>query len=225
LFHRFLFALLFCFFIDNGILFEHLPSTGVVRKTITDIKNKIEITMKKYTKMMAVAAAALAIFVTTNVNAQTSEPTNPSRQKLGIGLNAGVPTNSGSSFALGADLRYQVDLDRQLSIPITAGFTSIFNKDVTIGGTTYEVDNSNYIPVKAGLKYFFNDSGAGAYGLAEAGAAFGTKSGSGTSFVYSPAIGYAWSNGLDLGVKYEGLSKSGANNGYVGLRLAYGFKL
>lgn len=181
--------------------------------------------MKKYTKMMAAAAAALAIFVTTNVNAQTSEPTNPSRQKLGIGLNAGVPTNSGSSFALGADLRYQVDLDRQLSIPITAGFTSIFNKDVTIGGTTYEVDNFNYIPVKAGLKYFFSDTGAGAYGLAEAGAAFGTNSGSGTSFVYSPAIGYAWSNGLDLGVKYEGLSKSGTNNGYVGLRLAYGFKL
>lgn len=183
-------------------------------------------TMKKYTKFMASAVAALAIFVTTNANAQTaSEPTNPSRQKLGIGVNAGVPTNSGSSFALGADLRYQVDLDRQLSIPITAGFTSIFNKDINIGGTTFKPDNSNYIPVKAGLKYFFSDSGAGAYGLAEAGAAFWTAKGAGTAFVYSPAVGYAWDNGLDLGVKYEGLSQNGMNNGYVGLRLAYGFKL
>lgn len=182
--------------------------------------------MKKYTKIMASAVAALAIFVTTNANAQTaSEPTNPSRQKLGIGINAGVPTNSGSSFALGADLRYQVDLDRQLSIPITAGFTSIFNKDVTIGGTTFKPDNFNYIPAKAGLKYFFSPSGAGAYALAEAGAAFGTNEGAKTSFVYSPAVGYAWDNGLDLGVKYEGLSRDGMSNGYVGLRLAYGFKL
>lgn len=181
--------------------------------------------MRKHTKTIAIAVAALAIFTTTNVNAQEVPSSNPSRQKLGVGINAGIPTNSGSSFALGADLRYQVDIDRQLSIPITAGFTSIFNKDVTIGSTTYEVANFNYIPVKAGLKYFFSETGAGAYGLAEVGAAFGTNSGSGTSFVYSPAIGYAWSNGLDLGVKYEGLSKSGTSNGYVGLRLAYGFKL
>jgi hypothetical protein len=178
--------------------------------------------MKKYTKSIAAAVAALAIFVTTNANAQTSsEPTNPSRQKLGIGINAGIPTQDGSSFALGADLRYQVDLDRQLSIPITAGFTSIFNKDIG----NIEVSNFNYIPAKAGLKYFFSTTGAGAYALAEAGAAFGTNKGAGTSFVYSPAIGYAWDNGLDLGVKYEGLAKDGMNNGYVGLRLAYGFKL
>lgn len=181
--------------------------------------------MTAYNKLMATAAAAIAIFATTELRAQNSAPTNPSRQKLGIGINAGIPTNSGSSLALGADLRYQIDLDRQLSIPMTAGFTSIFNKDVTIGAATYEVDNSNYIPVKVGLKYFFNESGAGAYGLAEAGAAFWTMKGAGTAFVYSPAVGYAWSNGLDVGVKYEGLSQNGSNNGYVGLRLAYGFKL
>ncbi len=176
--------------------------------------------MKTYTKLMATAAAALTIFVTTNVNAQTaSEPTNPSRQKLGIGLNAGIPTNEAGSFAIGADLRYQIDLDRQLSIPITAGYTNISFKDSYGGG------NFGYIPAKAGLKYFFSTTGSGAYALAEAGAAFGTNSGSGTSFVYSPAVGYAWSNGLDLGAKYEGLSKDGVNNGYVGLRLAYGFKL
>ncbi|WP_113634918.1 hypothetical protein [Nubsella zeaxanthinifaciens] len=176
--------------------------------------------MKKYTKSIAAAVAALAIFVTTNVNAQTaSEPTNPSRQKLGIGLNLGVPTQDGYSFAIGGDIRYQVDLDRQLSIPITAGYTNISLKDEFGGGSF------GYIPAKAGLKYFFSTSGAGAYALAEAGAAFGTNKGAGTSFVYSPAVGYAWDNGFDLGVKYEGLAKDGMNNGYVGLRLAYGFKL
>ncbi|WP_449440518.1 hypothetical protein [Pedobacter steynii] len=63
------------------------------------------------------------------------------------------------------------------------------------------------------------------YGLGELGAAFGVTNGSGTSFLYSPALGYSWSNGLDLGVKYEGLSKGGGNLGQVALRIAYGFKL
>ena len=166
--------------------------------------------MKHFTKFLATAAAAVALLFSTNVNAQSSP-------KFGIGLNVGVPTNDAYGVAVGADLRYQFDIDKQLSIPITAGYTRLFGKD--------NVADYPYIPLKAGLKYFFNDTGAGAYGLAEAGAAFGTNSGGGTSFVYSPAIGYAWSNGLDLGLKYEGLSKNSSNTAYVGLRLAYGFKL
>lgn len=172
--------------------------------------------MKHATKFLATAAAAVALFFSTNVNAQSSP-------KFGIGLNAGVPTSDAYGVAVGADLRYQFDIDKQLSIPITAGYTRFFGKE--IGNTGLSFADYPYIPLKAGLKYFFNDTGAGAYGLAEAGAAFGTNSGGGTSFVYSPAIGYAWSNGLDLGLKYEGLSKNSSNTGYVGLRLAYGFKL
>ncbi|RZK44093.1 MAG: hypothetical protein EOO90_00080 [Pedobacter sp.] len=172
--------------------------------------------MKKSTKFLATAAAAVAIFFSTNVNAQSSP-------KFGIGLNVGAPTSNAYGVAVAGDLRYQFDVDKQLSIPITAGYTRFFGKE--IGNTGMSYSDVAYIPVKAGLKYFFNDTGAGAYGLAEAGAGFGTNSGSKTSFVYSPAIGYAWSNGLDLGAKYEGLSRDGFNTGYVGLRLAYGFKL
>jgi len=167
--------------------------------------------MKKITKIIASAVAALALFVTVDANAQNS-------RKFGIGLNVGAGTGTGQSFAIGGDLRYQLDVAKQLSIPITAGYTNIQYKD-GYGDISY-----GYIPVKAGLKYFFNDSGAGAYGLAEAGAAFAVGDFSGTNFVYSPAIGYSWSNGLDLAAKYEGVS-NGGSTGYVGLRLAYGFKL
>lgn len=162
--------------------------------------------MKKSTMFLASAVAAVALFFSTNVNAQSSP-------KFGIGLNVGVPTSTGGSLAIGGDLRYQFDIDKQLSIPLTAGYTNISYKG---GG------NSGYIPLKAGLKYFFNETGAGAYGLAEAGAAISTAKNGNTSFVYSPALGYSWDNGLDLAAKYEGFSN---NNGYVGLRLAYGFKL
>jgi hypothetical protein len=168
--------------------------------------------MKTITKIIATSAAVVALFFTTNANAQSS-------QKLGIGITAGIPTSDVYGVALGADLRYQFDIDKQLSIPVTAGYTNLSIKDEFGGGSV------GYIPVKAGVKYFFNDSGSGVYGLAELGAGFGTKSGSGTSFVYSPAVGYAWSNGLDLGAKYEGLARNGNSTGFFGLRLAYGFSL
>ncbi|MGN7989499.1 hypothetical protein ACTJKC_19280 [Pedobacter sp. 22226] len=165
--------------------------------------------MKTITKIIATSAAVVALFFSTNANAQ----------KLGIGVTAGIPTSDAYSVALGADLRYQFDIDKQLSIPVTAGYTNLSVKDEFGGGSF------GYIPVKAGVKYFFNTTGSGIYGLAELGAGFGTSSGSGTSFVYSPAVGYAWSNGLDLGVKYEGLAKDGGSTGFFGLRLAYGFNL
>jgi hypothetical protein len=173
--------------------------------------------MKTITKIIATSAAVVALFFSTNANAQS--------QKLGIGLTAGVPTSDAYNFAAGIDLRYQFDIDKQLSIPVTAGYTHLFAKDFTVGNTTFDGVDYGYIPVKAGVKYFFNPTGSGVYGLAELGAGFGTKSGSGTSFVYSPAVGYAWSNGLDLGLKYEGLAQNGTSTGFFGLRLAYGFSL
>jgi len=171
--------------------------------------------MKTITKIIATSAAVVALFFTTNANAQS--------RNFGIGLNVGVPTSDAYNVAIGGDLRYQFNVDKQLSIPVTAGYTHLNGKEIGDSGVNYP--SYGYIPVKVGAKYFFNDSGAGAYGLAELGAGFGTNEGSGTSFVYSPAIGYAWSNGLDLGVKYEGLAQDGTSTGYVGLRLAYGFKL
>lgn len=180
------------------------------------LTQKQSLKMKTITKIIATSAAVVALFFTTNANAQSS-------QKLGIGIIGGIPTSDAYSVALGADLRYQFDIDKQLSIPVTAGYTRFLGKE--IGNTGVDYPDFGYIPVKAGVKYFFNDSGSGLYGLAELGAGFGTNEGSKTSFVYSPAVGYAWSNGLDLGVKYEGLAQNGTSTGYVGLRLAYGFSL
>ena len=173
-------------------------------------------TMNKSTKFLATAAAAVALFFSTNVNAQT----NP---KFGIGLNLGAPTSNAYSFAIGGDLRYQFDVDKQLSIPLTAGYSRFMGAE--IGNTGVNYPDYAYVPVKAGLKYFFNDTGSGVYGLAEVGAGFGVSTGADTEFIYSPALGYAWSNGLDLAAKYEGFNRSGFNTGYFGLRLAYGFKL
>lgn len=179
--------------------------------------------MKTTTKFLASAVAAVALFFTTNASAQAP--------KLGIGINAGIPTTDQYNFTLGADARLQFDVANQLSIPVTVGYTHFFAKDLNIGGVNFKQDYA-YIPVKAGVKYFFDESGSGLYGLAEIGAAFGVSDEAKTGFLYSPAIGYSWSSGLDLGVKYEGISSAREANpayeknvSHVALRLAYGFKL
>lgn len=189
--------------------------TTFVIVQVYSFNSKIKYKMKTITKIMATSAAAVALFFSTNVNAQS--------RNFGIGLNVGVPTTEGYDFAIGGDLRYQFNVDKQLSIPVTAGYTNISGSQDVLGQSVKY--NFGYIPVKVGAKYFFNESGSGVYGLAELGAGFGTNEGSGTSFVYSPALGYAWDNGLDLGVKYEGLAKNSTTTGYFGLRIAYGFKL
>nr|WP_121273022.1 hypothetical protein [Pedobacter schmidteae] len=168
--------------------------------------------MKSTIRFMAAAVAVVALFFTTNANAQ----------KLGIGLNLGIPTNDGYSFAVGGDARLQFDVSKQVSIPVTTGYTHFIGKELT---NNVKVSDYGYIPLKAGVKVFLNDSGSGAYALGEAGAAFGVTNGAGTHFVYSPALGYAWSSGLDLGVKYEGVPVGGGTVGQVALRIAYGFKL
>lgn len=169
--------------------------------------------MNKSSKFLATAAAAVALFFSVNANAQSSP-------KFGIGLNVGAPTSSLYGLALGGDLRYQFDIDKQLSIPITTGYTRFLGKDAT-----FAIPDRGYIPAKVGLKYFLNETGSGVYGLAEAGLAIGVGTYTNTDFLYAPAIGYAWSNGLDLAAKYEGFNDGAISTGYFGLRLAYGFKL
>jgi hypothetical protein len=173
--------------------------------------------MKLSTKLMASAVAALGLFLSTNVKAQES-------RKFGIGLTVGVPTTDLYSLSLGADARMQFDVTKRLSVPVAAGYNHYIAKDNT------GLPDYGYIPVKTGLKYFFDPSGSGLYAMGEIGAAFGVTNDAKTSFLYAPTVGYSWSNGLDLGVRYEntgkGIDRPGAPEmGQVALRIAYGFKL
>ena len=171
--------------------------------------------MNRSTKFIATAAAAVALFLTTNVNAQSN---------LGIGITAGAPTNNSQSVVLAADLRLQINVSKRFSIPLTGGYTRMYAADGQTG--KYAIDH-DYIPVKAGVKYFFSSRGTAWYALMEAGAALATGDypDSETRFLISPAFGYSFGSGLDLGVKYEGFSEDNQNRGFFGVRLAYGFKL
>ena len=169
--------------------------------------------MKTNTKILATAVAAVALFFTTAVNAQSGDS---QAWRLGVGLNVGVPTTKGYSVAIGGDLRLQKDFSSNVSGLLSAGYTNFSRKD-SYGGGSFGM-----IPVKAGAKVFFAEN---TYFSGELGAGFGTESGSSTAFLWAPGIGYGFDNGLDLGLRYEGAEFKGASLGQVALRIAYGFKL
>jgi len=169
--------------------------------------------MKNSTKLIASAAAAVALFFTTNVNAQSADS---KALRLGIGLNAGIPTEDPFGFVIGGDLRLQKDFSTNISGILSAGYNSWQAKDKFGGGST------GMIPVKAGAKIFFAES---AYFSGELGAGFSTEDNGKTAFLWAPGIGYGFDNGLDLGLRYEGAQYSGGSLGQVALRVAYGFKL
>ncbi len=170
--------------------------------------------MKKSTKLIASAAAAVALFFTMNANAQS---TDSKALRLGIGVNAGVPTKADPyGFVLGGDVRLQKDFSSNVSGLLSAGYNSWMLKDEFGGGS------NGMIPVKAGAKVFLAES---VYLSGELGAGFGTKSGSKTAFLWAPGVGYGFDNGLDIGLRYEGAEYSGGSLGQVALRVAYGFRL
>ena len=179
--------------------------------------------MKTMTKMIAGAFTAAAIFIGTNVKAQTT-PANTIR--FGIGLEVGAPTGNAhdaSKFELGGTARLQYGVSNDLALTLTSGYYNFFASQYAkdLGGRSLGM-----VPVKAGIKAFV---GNGFYFSGEVGAGFevhpifegGDKN---TKLILSPGVGYA-TKSWDVGVRYENYSGQNNNYGLVGLRLAYGFGL
>jgi hypothetical protein len=144
------------------------------------------------------------------VNAQSNKTWH-----LGFGITTGKPTQEPFKFSLGGDIRVQKDFNGHVSGTLTAGFTHWFEKDHFKGYNEYG-SPYNVIPVKAGIKIF---PAKNFYLGAEAGAGFGMEQWR-TSFLWSPSLGYAFNNGIDISVKYEDYTRDKATK-QVALRLAY----
>lgn len=186
------------------------------------------------TKIIAGISVALALFTTTNVNAQT---TPADKWRLGVGLEVGRPIGNAhdiSNFELGGTARLQYGLSNKTALTLTSGYYNMFGKSytqrfVTPNGvieTTVDGKDLGIIPVKLGIKSFLAHR---LYFGAEAGAGFETTSlyadgSKSTKLILSPTIGYA-TKVIDLGLRYEGFFGQGNSYGLIGLRIAYGFGL
>ncbi|WP_316792445.1 hypothetical protein [Pedobacter frigoris] len=171
--------------------------------------------MKKLLLLTAVAG----LFAFSSVNAQTKAP------KLSVGAEFAFPMGDfgdAYDFGYGGSLQYQHPVAANLLVTGSAGYTNFQSKDLPLVGKV----NWGSIPVKAGARYYFGEN---FFGAAELGAAFGTKSGSTTAFVYSPGIGVDFAvadkGSVELGARYEAWSANSNTSGFIGLRLAYNIGL
>jgi hypothetical protein len=145
--------------------------------------------------------------------------------KFSIGIDAGVIVGDVSdmaNLAIGGSVKYDKPIFNKTSVSLSAGYSYLpYTNDYKIALTGYESSQSGgegYIPLKAGLKYMFNDI---FYGEGQVGAAIATTGG-GTAFLYAPGVGMKLGQTADFGVRYEAWSKTSTISQFA-LRLAYSF--
>lgn len=142
--------------------------------------------------------------------------------KFSIGVDLGIPVGDAAKvYVLGAGVSFNYDLalSDNLSAVASAGYTAMIVKDELTGLGYQSV--FKYIPLKAGLKFYFGD---GYYAEAQAGGTiFAESGGGGMQFAYAPALGYKFSDNVDIAVRYEVWTKGGSNVTQAALRLAYSF--
>lgn len=173
--------------------------------------------MKTMTKIIASAFTAVALFIGTNVNAQS---TPKSALRFGIGLEGLAPVgdlHDGSNFGIGGTARLQYGLADNLALTLTSGYYNFFAKEVN----GFKGDDLGIVPLKAGIKAFVSQN---IYLGAEVGAGFETRENGNTKLIASPGLGWA-NQSWDIGARYENFSGQSNNYGTVGLRIAYGFGL
>lgn len=172
--------------------------------------NYLQFIMKKFLLALVVLSGTAY-----GALAQTSEA-----GKFSIGVELGLPFGDnaeGYSFAIGGSLKYDHPVAENLFITGSAGYTNIMLESEY--KDALDKSGFGFFPVKAGAKYFFSPQ---FFGEAQLGAVFATEDAFGTGFVYSPGVGYAFSENLEAGVRYEAWSNDGTLS-QVGLRVAYKF--
>lgn len=145
--------------------------------------------------------------------------------KFSIGVDPALPLGSTkdiSSFAIGADIKYELPIAPSTLFTVSAGYTRFLYKSAFKDGLkALGIDKSGegFVPVKVGIKYYIEN---GFFVEGQVGATFSTESGGGTAFAYSPGVGYTFDGGFEAGLRYEGWSHNGTVS-QLGLRLAYRF--
>ena len=162
----------------------------------------------------------LAVILFTQTATLTAQTDNPLR--IGFGVSNGIPTQGVFGYVLGGDIKLQKNITKGVALTASAGFNHYFEtknyknlEDYPTGPAPW-----NAIPVKAGIKFF---AGKNLYIAGEAGASFFLEGGQ-PAFLWSPSVGVALSNGVDLSVKYENISGYSALR-QVALRVAYGIPI
>jgi hypothetical protein len=160
-------------------------------------------------KIFLLVVLSSVIYVSNAQKAATSH--------FGLGVEAGLPLGENGkpySVVLGGNLQYETLPSPDLGITLSVGYLHWPFKSSYGGGSV------GFVPLMGGIKYYFTPN---AFFRAALGAAIGTKTGQGTSFAYSPAIGVKLSPNIDAELKFMGISNKGGSLDNVGARLGFNF--
>jgi hypothetical protein len=173
--------------------------------------------MKKFLFVFAVlGATALGAFAQTTASSSTDGGT-----KISLGIEGGIPVgdaNSVYNYVLGGSLKIETPILKNTFLTLSAGYNAFFVKsELKDPGLSSAY---GFIPLKAGIKYYMQD---GFFVEGEAGIVFSTEANSRSLFVYAPGVGYTFSDGFEVGLRFEGWPKDGETISQIGLRLALRF--
>jgi hypothetical protein len=167
---------------------------------------------KVFLTLAAVVAIASASFAQTGKN------------QIGVGAELGIGTGSGGGSAFGGTAKYLHGVGTAGQVTLTAG--AMFDSE-TEGSTKL---TGTIIPVLLGYRHNFN----GLYvepQLGYAASKFTWKedgekilSASDGAFAYAVGGGYAFANGLDLGVSFRNTAQTGST-GMIVFRAGFNFSL
>jgi hypothetical protein len=167
---------------------------------------------KVFLSIAAIVAMATAGFAQTGKN------------QLSIGPELAVSTASGGGTAFGGTAKYMHGVGTAGQVTLTAGVTVDSDSEGGVKATATE------IPILLGYRHYFS----GLFVEPQAGylrdkvtvKANSQELGSVSdgSFGYAIGAGYAFTNGLDLGVSFRNATQSGATGMFV-FRVGYNFSL
>jgi hypothetical protein len=159
----------------------------------------------------------LLVFYSYKLQAQTT-PT----KAFSPAFELGIPSNGVYNIGVGASIKGELPVASPVSLTLTAGFTSMFYKS-NLFDSSRTPGAAIFVPLKAGLKYYFNQ---GIYAEGEAGTAIETNYGKQSSFAFSIGPGFMVpagdKNAVDISFRYEDWSNQLRQ---TAIRIAYRFGL
>lgn len=145
------------------------------------------------------------IFIISAIGANAQ---NAITKAFSSGVELGIPSTSIYSIGLGISAKGELPVSDKIAITITAGYSTFFYKS-NLFQSSLTPANAVFVPLKAGLKYYFNE---GIYLEGEAGTSIETNYLKQYLFAFSVGPGFIIQtnngHGIDLGLRYEGWSNN-----------------
>lgn len=143
--------------------------------------------------------------------------------QFSLGATFGLPTGdaeNGYTFALGIDANYMFESESDLSFGVATGYLTYFGDELTVLGTTVEIDNASFLPLAGAARFAASDK----FTLgADVGYAIGlAPDGNDGGFYYRPMVAYAVGENVSLNLSYSGVSVNGGTFSNIGLGVMFG---